>query len=98
MWLINFDDSVKNRYVLALLVRLVELNVFNEIHVDCLIKGHTGMWKYWISWKVDSTNISHMDFSYIYHVFGKKCLMFLKFLPDLLPIKLFTKYLTFIVP
>jgi hypothetical protein len=33
----------KNRYVLAFLASLVELNVFVEAGIDFLIKGHTGM-------------------------------------------------------
>ena len=32
----------KNRYVLSFMACLVELKVFVEARLDCLVKGHTG--------------------------------------------------------
>ena len=42
MFLDNCFRENKNQYVFAYLASLVDLNVFNSVTVDFLVKGHTG--------------------------------------------------------
>ena len=42
---LNLDNcwkENKNRYLFSFLASLVELNIFEEISIDCLLVGHTG--------------------------------------------------------